>query len=77
MVDHRQWHLRYDIIENKKSGVKKLIPKISVEFTIEINLTPSNAWFEWISLRLCIQLATSYAGLHPSSVCEKCKNLEH
>ena len=50
MIDHRQWHLRYDILENKKFDVKKLIPKITEEFTIVTNLTPSNAWFEEVSL---------------------------
>ena len=31
-MDHRQWHLLYDFLENKKFGVKNLIPKISEEF---------------------------------------------
>ena len=50
----------YDILKNKKFDVKKLTPKISEEFTIVIlfivychNLTPSNAWFEGVSLRPC------------------------
>ena len=44
----------------KFSMIKNLAPKnllkISKEFTIVINLTPSNAWFEVVSLRPCIRI---------------------
>ena len=53
MTDHRQWHLWYDILENKKFDVKNL-PNISKASTIVINLTPSNAWCEGVSLRPCL-----------------------
>ena len=36
LIAQRQWHLRYDILKNKKIDVKKLIPKISEEFSIVI-----------------------------------------
>ena len=36
LIAQRQWHLRYDILRNKKFDVKKLIPKISEEFSIAI-----------------------------------------
>ena len=35
-MDQRQWHLRYNILKNKKFDVKKLILKISEEITIVI-----------------------------------------
>ena len=42
-VFDRCTYLRYDILENEKFDVKEFITKISEEFTIGINLTPSNA----------------------------------
>ena len=36
LIAQRQWHLRYDILKNKKIDVKKLIPKVSEEFSIVI-----------------------------------------
>ena len=50
MIDHRQWHLQYHILENKKIDVKNVAPKTSEKFAIVINLTYSNAWFEEVSL---------------------------
>ena len=38
-----KWHLQYEIPQNQKLDVKNHTPKISEEFTIIINLTPSNA----------------------------------
>ena len=37
-----------------KNLTSKNLPKISEAFTIVINLTPSNAWFEGVSLRPCL-----------------------
>ena len=34
LIAQRQWHLRYDILKNKKFDVKKLIPKILEEFSV-------------------------------------------
>ena len=39
-IDHRQWYLRYDILDVKN------LPKISEELTIVTNLATSSAWFE-------------------------------
>ena len=36
LIAQRQWHLRYDILKNEKFDVKKLIPKISEEFSIVV-----------------------------------------
>ena len=38
-----KWNLRYDSLENEKFDVKKLIPKISEDFTFIINLTLKKA----------------------------------
>ena len=70
----------YDILENKKFDVKKCIPKISEEFTIVINLTHSNAWFEGVSQRpwlLYIFLTTpdeieKYVEIMQSSFSDNC-----
>ena len=43
LIDHRQWHLRYDNFENKRFDANKIIPKISEESTIAMNLISSNA----------------------------------
>ena len=43
MIDHWQWNLWYDIIENKKFNVKR---KILEAFPIVVNLAPSNVWLE-------------------------------
>ena len=56
LINHRQWHLLYDTFENKKFYVKKLTKNIGRVFTIVINLTLSNAWFEGVSLRPCFSL---------------------
>ena len=36
LIAHRHRHFRYGILKNKKFDVKKLLPKISAEFTIVI-----------------------------------------
>ena len=36
LIAPRHWHLRYEILKNKKFDVKKLIPKILEEFSIVI-----------------------------------------
>ena len=36
-----------------KNLTSKNLPKISEAFTVVINLTPSDAWFEGVVLRLC------------------------
>ena len=46
LIDHRQWHLWYDIDENKKSDVKELAKNMG-----SVNFTTSNAYFEGVSLR--------------------------
>ena len=51
LIDHREWYLPLWHSREKKFDLKKFIPNISEEFTVVINLTPSNAWFERLSLR--------------------------
>ena len=36
LIAQRQWHLRCDILKNEKFDVKKLIPKISEEFSVVV-----------------------------------------
>ena len=54
-----------------KNLTSKNLPKISEAFTIVINLTPSNAWLEGVSLRPCISGAENIflllGGILPSS----------
>ena len=46
LIAQRQWHSWYDILKNKKIDVKKLIPKISEEFTIVTTLRPQMLGFK-------------------------------
>ena len=52
LIYHQLWHLRYEILQNKKFDVEKVISKLSEDFTTVIDSTHSNALFEGISLRL-------------------------
>ena len=46
-----------------KNLTSKNLPKILEAFTVVMNLTPSNAWFEGVSLRPCNLTLMSFQWL--------------
>ena len=38
LIDHQQWHLRYEILENQNFDVEKLLSMKNEEFTVVIYL---------------------------------------